>query len=310
MSVGVLGGIWAFIALAPLAGFALVWAGFIAAGCFFAAGGDTIPVPALGTVWPAIVVGVTVFFLVIVASADVLSCVPANVYGYAALVGYTLSAGKLNALTAADNSNPLLLIADAITKRLSDMSDAELAALASITRFITQKLKLKVNETKSAVARPQERKFLGFSFTTGPDIRCTIAPKSLERFKQRIRDITRRAKGISMTTTMEELAPYMRGWRGYLFRLLRNARGVDRSHSLGPAAIACRSMASVENTASPSCGTDRTASFRGVAQYGRQRPWPLVHRSEQSPLCRALQCPLQIARKVAGFDQAFASVDQ
>jgi len=52
----------------------------------------------------------TVFFLVIVASADLLSCVPANVYGYAALVGYTLSAGKLDALTAADNSNPLFLI--------------------------------------------------------------------------------------------------------------------------------------------------------------------------------------------------------
>ena len=59
--------------------------------------------------WPAIVVGVTVFFLVIVASTDLLSCVPGNVYGYAALVGYTLSAGKLDALTAADNSNPLFL---------------------------------------------------------------------------------------------------------------------------------------------------------------------------------------------------------
>jgi hypothetical protein len=136
VSVAVLGGIWAFIALWPLASVALVWVGFIAAGCFFAAGGDTkalsktivgmiygaivawialliiakVSVPALGTVWPAIVVGVTVFFLVIVASADLLSCVPANVYGYAALVGYTLSSGKLDALTAADNSNPLLLI--------------------------------------------------------------------------------------------------------------------------------------------------------------------------------------------------------
>ncbi len=69
-----------------------------------------VPVPGLGTVWPAIVVGVTVFFLVIVASTDLLSCVPANVYGYAALVGYTLSAGKLGALTAADHSNPLFLI--------------------------------------------------------------------------------------------------------------------------------------------------------------------------------------------------------
>ena len=141
VSVGVLGGIWAFIALGPLAGFALVWVGFIAAGCFFAAGGNIkaltktivgmiygaivawialliiakVPVPALGTIWPAIVVGVTVFFLVIVAAiaaaADLLSCVPANVFGYAALVGYTLSAGKLDALTAADNSNPLFLIA-------------------------------------------------------------------------------------------------------------------------------------------------------------------------------------------------------
>ncbi len=88
-------------------------------------------------------------------------------------------------------------------------------AMESISRFITQKLKLKVNEAKSAVARPQERKFLGFSFAAGPDIKRTIAPKSPERFKQRIRDITRRAKGVSITTTMDELAQYMRGWRGY-----------------------------------------------------------------------------------------------
>src|SRR5271154_5298356 len=87
--------------------------------------------------------------------------------------------------------------------------------MEGISRFITQKLKLKVNEAKSAVARPQERKFLGFSFTAGPDIKRTIAPKSLDRFRQRIRDITRRAKGVSIKTTMEELATYMRGWRGY-----------------------------------------------------------------------------------------------
>src|ERR1700756_1139747 len=86
--------------------------------------------------------------------------------------------------------------------------------MQSITRFIKQKLKLKVNEAKSAVARPQERKFLGFSFTAGPDIKRTIAPKSLERFKRRIREITRRAKGVSIKTTMEELVTYMRGWRG------------------------------------------------------------------------------------------------
>jgi len=87
--------------------------------------------------------------------------------------------------------------------------------MESVTQFITKKLKLKVNETKSAVARPQERKFLGFSFTAGPEVKRVIAPKALDRFKRRIREITRRAKGVSMKTTIEELAPYMRGWRGY-----------------------------------------------------------------------------------------------
>src|SRR5499427_5129551 len=85
----------------------------------------------------------------------------------------------------------------------------------SITRFITEQLKLKVNEAKSAVARPQERKFLGFSFTAGPEVKRVIAPQALDRFKQRVREITRRAKGVSIETTMEELAPYMRGWRSY-----------------------------------------------------------------------------------------------
>src|SRR5213083_1120346 len=85
----------------------------------------------------------------------------------------------------------------------------------SITRFITKRLKLKVNEKKSAVARPQERKFLGFSFTDGPEVRRRIAPKAVERFKERIREITRQAKGVSLETTIAKLAPYMRGWRGY-----------------------------------------------------------------------------------------------
>jgi RNA-directed DNA polymerase len=87
--------------------------------------------------------------------------------------------------------------------------------MESITRFITQKLKLKVNEAKSAVARPQERKFLGFSFTAGSEVKRVIAPKALDRFKRRIREITRRAKSVSIETTMRELAPYMRGWRSY-----------------------------------------------------------------------------------------------
>jgi RNA-directed DNA polymerase len=87
--------------------------------------------------------------------------------------------------------------------------------MTSITRFITQRLKLKVNEAKSAVARPQERKFLRFSFTSDPEIRRAIAPKALSRFKDKIREITRQAKGISIETTVKRLATYMVGWRGY-----------------------------------------------------------------------------------------------
>jgi len=87
--------------------------------------------------------------------------------------------------------------------------------MTSVTRFITQRLKLKVNEAKSAVGRPQERKFLGFSFTDGPEAKRVIAPKALDRFKRRIREITRRAKGVSIEMTIGELAPYMRGWRNY-----------------------------------------------------------------------------------------------
>src|ERR1700676_71060 len=83
--------------------------------------------------------------------------------------------------------------------------------MKSITRFITHKLKLKVNEAKSAVAQPQERKFLGFSFSAGPEVKRVIAPKRLARFKRGAHEITRRAKGVSIETTMEELAPYMRG---------------------------------------------------------------------------------------------------
>jgi len=140
LSIAILGAIWAFLALGPLAGFVLVWAGFIAWGCYFQSGKAlaktiagtaygalvawialliivNVPVPALGVVWSAIVVGVTVFFLVIVASIDLLSVAPANVYGYAALVGYSLhqpsaapSTGPLQNLTSVTFANPLVLL--------------------------------------------------------------------------------------------------------------------------------------------------------------------------------------------------------
>jgi RNA-directed DNA polymerase len=87
--------------------------------------------------------------------------------------------------------------------------------MQSVTRFITGKLKLKVNESKSAVARPAERKFLGFSFTGGQEPKRRIAPKSLLRFRKRIRELTKRNRGVNLERMVEQLRLYLTGWRGY-----------------------------------------------------------------------------------------------
>jgi RNA-directed DNA polymerase len=87
--------------------------------------------------------------------------------------------------------------------------------MESITGFITAKLKLQVNQQKSAVARPWERKFLGFSFTNAGIPKRRIAPKAVDRFKGRVRELTRRTRGVSTERMAEELSRYLRGWIGY-----------------------------------------------------------------------------------------------
>jgi RNA-directed DNA polymerase len=87
--------------------------------------------------------------------------------------------------------------------------------MQSVTSFIRRRLKLKVNEAKSAVARPQERKFLGFSFTGGAEVKRRIAPKAMLRCKRRVRELTRRTRGISLEQMTKELASYLRGWKSY-----------------------------------------------------------------------------------------------
>lgn len=136
VSIALLGGLWAYLALGPLAGSVLVWVGFIAWGAYFNNGGDNAalqktiagmiygavlagialhlvganPLGLEGAVGPAVYIAATVFFLVIVAGTNLLSAVPANVYGYAATAGYALSTNNV-AVTATDLTNPVLLIA-------------------------------------------------------------------------------------------------------------------------------------------------------------------------------------------------------
>ncbi|MGH8657054.1 MAG: group II intron maturase-specific domain-containing protein [Gammaproteobacteria bacterium] len=87
--------------------------------------------------------------------------------------------------------------------------------MSSVRRFFTKRLKLKVNEAKSAVDIPQYRKFLGFTFTGGrsPNHR-KIAPESLKRFRAHVRRLTRRNWGISLEERVRRLSTYLRGWPG------------------------------------------------------------------------------------------------
>jgi RNA-directed DNA polymerase len=91
---------------------------------------------------------------------------------------------------------------------------AGVRVMASVSRFLTKRLRLKVNEAKSAVARPEERKFLGFSISNDGSER-RIAPKALTKFKTQIRDMTHRTRGIELQRLIQELTPYLIGWRGY-----------------------------------------------------------------------------------------------
>ena len=84
--------------------------------------------------------------------------------------------------------------------------------MKSLERFITTKLRLRINTQKSAVARPSVRKFLGFSFTSQTMPRRSIAPQTIERFKRRIRKLTWRTRGRSIAVIIEELNVYLRGW--------------------------------------------------------------------------------------------------
>jgi len=158
--------------------------------------------------------------------------------------------------------------------------------MESITRFITQKLKLKVNEAKSAVARPQERKFLGFSFTKGPEVKRAIAPQALEHFRKHVREITRRAKGVSIEATMAELIPYLRGWRGY-FGFCETPEvliGLIRWVRLRLRAALWRQWKTPRRR--------RAALLEWASVHGWQVTplavdWSLVYRTGQGPLCWA-----------------------
>jgi RNA-directed DNA polymerase len=89
---------------------------------------------------------------------------------------------------------------------------------ASLTRYLAERLGLKVNETKSAVDRPSRRKFLGYSMTFHKVPRLKVAPESIKRLKGSLRDLLRRGRGRNLRMLIDELTLRLRGWVQY-FRL-------------------------------------------------------------------------------------------
>ncbi|MEC0135268.1 MULTISPECIES: group II intron reverse transcriptase/maturase [Paenibacillus] len=85
----------------------------------------------------------------------------------------------------------------------------------TVTRFIETRLKLKVNQVKSAVDRPWKRKFLGFSFSVDKEPKVRIAKQSLQRVKVRIQEISSRKRSMKMEERIKELNHYLMGWCGY-----------------------------------------------------------------------------------------------
>lgn len=98
--------------------------------------------------------------------------------------------------------------------------------LASITQFLEERLQLQVNEAKSAVARPWERKFLGYSLTAHKSPKLRIAPTSVERLKAKVGEVFRRGRGRSVRRTIEDLNPVLRGWAAY-FKLTESRRVLE-----------------------------------------------------------------------------------
>ena len=90
--------------------------------------------------------------------------------------------------------------------------------MASLERFITDELRLKVNRDKSAVDRPWKRKFLGYTVTWHQKPRLKVAPSSEARLRGKLKDAFRRGRGRNLGKMIEELQPVLRGWVNY-FRL-------------------------------------------------------------------------------------------
>jgi group II intron reverse transcriptase/maturase len=163
--------------------------------------------------------------------------------------------------------------------------------MASVEQFLTRRLKLKVNTAKSAVARPEARQFLGFSFTSGAEPRRRIAPQALARFTSRVRALTRRTAGVSLQQSHRPAVDLSDGLVR-LFRVLSDARTAAQSGGVGATAVAMPcldAMAHRQATLHRAAPTwDRTVARRRHHRGGTSAR-PLASQSASRPPSHSAQ---------------------
>jgi group II intron reverse transcriptase/maturase len=156
--------------------------------------------------------------------------------------------------------------------------------MASITRFIKERLRLEVNAEKSAVARPETRHFLGFRLLPkdGEAPGILLSERSQKRLRERIRELTPRASGASLAATIQRLNAYLVGWSGFFgictaeierdlggadAHIRRRLRALVLQHGKGKRTIARRLIR---------LGVHRQTAWRRV-YAGRKSLWALSH---------------------------------
>ena len=159
---------------------------------------------------------------------------------------------------------------------------AGVGLLQSLTGFLAERLKLKVNAAKSAVARPWQRKFLGYSLTWHQKPKLRIAAPSLEKLTEKVNALLRGARGRSLAATIQTLNPVLRGWAAY-FKLAETKRALEERDGWIRHKLRCilwrQWKRPFRARAQPdAAGTDGGA---GMA-LGQQWAWPVVERGRAS----------------------------
>ena len=150
--------------------------------------------------------------------------------------------------------------------------------MQAVTAFLERRLKLKVNASKSAVARPWERKFLGYSMTWHKKPKLKIAQQSRERLAEKIRKTLREARGGSLKRAIERLNPVLRGWVAY-FRLTEVKGVLEDLDGWIRRKLRALLWRQWKRTYTRAKNLMRAGIGQGASvAIGHQRAWPVVER--------------------------------